>query len=430
MGSRVGTGIFADARRPRTNPRLLRLPLPLWYEPRRMLPYARPSITDAEIAEVEACLRSGWLATGPRAGRFEQLLATRLGVRHALGASTGTAALHLAVLACGVKPGDEVITTPMTWVSTANVLLHAGAVPVFADIDPATLNLDPARVAEVIGPRTKAILPVHFAGLPCDEDPLLELARTHHLALVEDAAHALGATYKGRAIGVIADATMFSFPPAKNLTTGEGGAVSTDSDEIAERVKLLRFHGIAQTPESRFGGRGPVAYDVVEAGFKYNFSDIQAALGIHQLARLDAMNDRRAALAAAYRERLAPVPHVAALGDAPYEYRHAWHILVVAIEPDALTIGRDEVIGLLRAAGIGAGLHFVPLHLQTLYRPMAEASRLPVATEADRRILTLPLFPEMENADVDRVVDALAGILRDHARNGAGRPAQGAAARP
>lgn len=393
-----------------------------------MLPYARPSITDDEIAEVEACLRSGWLATGPRAGRFEQLLASRLGVRHALGASTGTAALHLAVLACGIRPGDEVVTTPMTWVSTANVLLHAGAVPVFADVEPATLNLDPARVAEVLGPRTRAILPVHFAGQPCDEDAFLDLARGHGLFLVEDAAHALGASYKGRPIGAIADATMFSFHPAKNLTTGEGGAVTTDSDEIAERVKLLRFHGIAQTPESRFGGRGPVAYDVVEAGFKYNFSDIQAAIGIHQLARLDEMNRRRAELARAYRERLAALPHVEPLGDAPYEHVHAWHILVASIEPDALTIGRDEVIGLLRAAGIGAGLHFVPLHLQTLYKPMADASKLPVATEANRRILTLPLFPDMADSDVDRVVDALAGILRAHVRRGAERPAGAAAA--
>lgn len=385
-----------------------------------MLPYARPSITEAEIAEVEACLRSGWLATGPRAGRFEEMLAARLGVRHALGASTGTAALHLALLGCGVRPGDEVITTPMTWVSTANVILHAGAVPVFADVDPETLNLDPARVAEVIGPRTRAILPVHFAGQPCDEDAFVALARDHRLALVEDAAHALGAEHRGRPIGSLADATMFSFHPAKNATTGEGGAVTTDSDEIAERVRLLRFHGIAQTPESRFGGRGPVAYDVVEAGFKYNLSDIQAAIGIHQLARLDEMNERRRRLAEAYRERLAAVPHVAPLGTAPWPHRHAWHILVVSIEPDALAIGRDEVISALRARGIGAGLHFVPLHLQTLYRPMVpDPSRLAAATGANCRILTLPLFPDMADADVDMVVDGLAAVLRENARAGA-----------
>ncbi len=384
-----------------------------------MIPYARPSIGDAEVAEVEACLRSGWLATGPRAARFEQLLRERLGVRHALGASTGTAALHLAILAAGVGPGDEVITTPMTWVATANVVLHAGARPVFVDVDPGTLNIDPQRVAEAITPRTRALLPVHFAGQPCDEDALLGLARDHGLKLVEDAAHALGASYKGRPIGAIADATMFSFHPAKNATTGEGGAVTTDDEAIAERVKLLRFHGIAQSPESRFGGRGPAAYDVVEAGFKYNFSDIQAAIGIHQLARLDEMNARRRALAALYRERLARLPHVAPLAVAPYEQEHAWHLMVVAIEPDALTLDRDGVIEALRAAGVGAGLHFVPLHLQTLYRPMAgDPRRLPVATEAHRRILTLPLFPEMTDEQVGFVVDTLAGVLGEHARRG------------
>jgi dTDP-4-amino-4,6-dideoxygalactose transaminase len=396
--------------------------------PAPVLPYAKPSLTDLEIQEVEACLRSGWLATGPRAARFEEILATRLGVRHALAASSGTAALHLALLACGVGPDDEVITTPMTWVATANVILHCGARPVFADVEPLTLNLDPARVAEAITPRTRAILPVHFAGQPCDEDALVELARVHGLELIEDAAHALGATYKGRPIGAIADATMFSFHPAKNVTTGEGGAVTTDSDEVADRVKLLRFHGIAQSPEARFGGRGPAGYDVVAPGFKYNFSDLQAAIGIHQLARLDDMNARRRALAELYVERLARVPHVAPLGRAPYPHEHAWHILVVSIEPEALTIGRDEVIQALRAAGIGAGLHFVPLHLQTLYRPMvAEPERLSAATEADRRILTLPLFPEMGEAEVDQVVDALAGIIARHVR---GRDRHDAATHP
>jgi len=398
-----------------------------------VLPYAKPSLTELEIQEVEACLRSGWLATGPRAARFEELLATRLGVRHALAACSGTAALHLAVLGCGVRPGDEVITTPMTWVATANVILHAGARPVFADVDPVTLNLDPERVAEAITPRTRAVLPVHFAGQPCDEDRFQGLALAHRLALIEDAAHALGASYKGRPIGTFADATMFSFHPAKNLTTGEGGAVTTDSDAVAERVRLLRFHGIAQSPEARFGGRGPAAYDVVEAGFKYNFSDLQAAIGIHQLARLDDMNARRRELAALYVERLAAVPYVAPLGRASYEHEHAWHIMVVAIEPEALTIGRDEVIQALRVAGVGAGLHFVPLHEQTLYRPMvADPARLSVASDAGRRILTLPLFPDMSEADVDFVVDALAGIVARHVRRSAAPspPAALVASRP
>jgi UDP-4-amino-4-deoxy-L-arabinose-oxoglutarate aminotransferase len=362
-----------------------------------MIPYARPSIGEAEIAEVEACLRSGWLATGPRAARFEELLAARLGTRHALGASSGTAALHLALLAAGVGPGDEVVTTPMTWVATGNVILHAGAKPVFVDVERDTMNLDASLVEPAITPQTRAVLPVHFAGQPCDEDALLAVCRAHGLKLVEDA----------------------SFHPAKNVTTGEGGAVATDDDEIAARVRQLRFFGLAQSPESRFGGRGHAAYDVVEAGFKYNFSDLQAAIGIHQLAKLDAMNARRSELAALYREQLARVPHVAPLGSAPYPHEHAWHLMVVRVDADALTIDRDGFIQGLREAGVGAGLHFVPLHLMTLYREMAgDPRRLPVATEAHRGILTLPLFPEMTERDVGFVVDAVAKLVAEHARAG------------
>lgn len=382
-----------------------------------MLPYARPSITQAEIEEVEATLRSGWLSTGPRAERFERNLAERLGVAHALGASSGTAALHLAVLGAGVRPGDEVITTPMTWVSTANVILHAGAKPVFVDVEPGTLNLDARKVPDALTKKTRAILSVHFAGQPCDEDALLEIARAHGAMLIEDAAHALGASYKGRPIGAIADATMFSFHPAKNITTGEGGALTTNADSIAARAKMLRFHGIAQSPDGRFGGRSPVAYDAVEAGFKYNFTDIQAALGLHQLERLDAMNTRRGELAGHYVEQLATVQHVAPLARAPYPHDHAWHILVVVLEDAAISVDRDTFIGALRESGVGAGLHFVPLHLQSLYRPMvARPETLPVATDANRRILTLPLFPDMEDADVTFVVDQLKKTIRKYQR--------------
>jgi len=390
-----------------------------------VLPYARPSITEAEIDEVEACLRSGWLATGPRTARFEEELASRLGTAHAVAASTGTAALHLAVLVAGIGPGDEVVTTPMTWVSTANVLLHAGAVPVFVDVEPDTLNLDTKRIEEALTPRTRALLPVHYAGLPCDEDALLEIARARRLKIVEDAAHALGASYKGRPIGGIGDVTMFSFHPAKNLTTGEGGALSTDDEALAARARRLRFHGIDQTPESRFGGRGPAAYDVVEAGFKYNMSDLQAAIGIHQLARLDERNRRRRELAMRYRELLRSVPHVEPLADPSYEHEHAWHMLVVRIEPAALAIERDDVIQELRSRGIGAGVHFVPLHLQTLYRDRTDPKRLPVATEAHRRILTLPLFPDMRDGDVDFVVEVLATVIRENERGRVAAEARG-----
>lgn len=385
-----------------------------------MIPYARPSIGDDEIAEVEACLRSGWLSTGPRAQRFERELAASLGVKHALGACSGTAALHLAVLAAGVGPGDEVITTPMTWVSTANVLLHAGARPVFVDVEPGTLNIDCRRIPEAITPKTRALLPVHFAGQPCDEDALATLAKEHDLVLIEDAAHALGASFRDKPIGTFGAATMFSFHPAKNLTTGEGGALVTDSDDIAARAQRLRFHGIDQTADSRFGGRGAGVYDVVEAGFKYNFTDLQAAIGLHQLARLGAMNARRAQLAERYLEQLAHVRHVRPLSRAPYPHVNAWHLMVVQLEVEALAVTRDQVIAELKENGVAPGLHFVPLHLQTLYRPMVgHPSRLAVATDAFQRILSLPLYPDMTDTDVTTVVDALADVVRRHARGSA-----------
>lgn len=381
-----------------------------------MLPYARPTITEDEIREVEACLRSGWLATGPRTDRFEKALAAYCGTEACVATNTGTAALHLALLAAGVKAGDEVVTTPMTWVATANVVLHIGAVPVFADVEAATLNIDPARVEAAITDKTRAILPVHYAGLPCDEDALLELCRANGLALVEDAAHALGASYKGRPIGSIGDVTMFSFHPAKNLTTGEGGALVSSDLDLAARARRLRFHGIDMSPESRFGGRGPAAYDVVEPGFKYNISDLQSAIGLHQLAHLDERNRRRANLAMLYREHLANVPHVEPLGDAPYEYEHAWHMMVVRANTEALTLDRDGLIQTLREREIGAGVHFVPLHLQTLYRDRARDEDLPVATAAHRQILTLPLFPDMRDEDVTFVVDVLRDVVQSNVR--------------
>lgn len=381
-----------------------------------MLPYARPTITEDEIREVEECLRSGWLATGPRTQRFEEALAAFSGARCCVATNTGTAALHLALLAAGVRPGDEVITTPMTWVATANVVLHCGARPVFVDVEPGTLNIDPTRIETAITDKTRAVMPVHYAGLPCDEDALLEICRARDLALVEDAAHALGASYKGRPIGSIGDVTMFSFHPAKNLTTGEGGAIVCDDPELAARAKRLRYHGIDMSPESRFGGRGPAAYDVVEAGFKYNISDLQSAIGLHQLAHLAERNRRRADLAAAYRAALPTVPHVEPLRDAPYEYEHAWHMMVVRANTGALTLDRDGLVQALREREIGAGVHFVPLHLQTLYREAASGADLPVATEAHEQILTLPLFPDMRDEDVGLVVDVLRDVVDSHTR--------------
>ena len=386
-----------------------------------MLPYARPSITEAELAEVEACLESGWLSTGPRTERFEQALAAYTGAGFALGTNTGTAALHLALLAVGVGPGDEVVTTPMTWVSTANVILHAGATPVFADVDEGTLNLDPACVEEALSEKTRTILPVHYAGLPCDMDAIVELARARGASVVEDGAHALGARYKGRPIGSIGDATMFSFHPAKNMTTGEGGALVTSRDDVAVHARRLRFHGIDQSPQNRFGGRGPASYDVVEAGFKYNISDLQSAIGLHQLAALDERNQRRRSLAGLYRRELAHLEGVRALGDAAYDYDHAWHMMVVRVDTARLDVDRDGVVEAMRERGIGAGVHFVPLHLQTLYARHASRANLPNATRAHAEIVTLPLFPDMSDEDVARVIGVLEDVLTAHAGVPAGK---------
>jgi dTDP-4-amino-4,6-dideoxygalactose transaminase len=307
------------------------------------------------------------------------------------------------------------MTTPMTWVSTANVLLHAGARPVFVDVEPGTLNLDTALVEAAIGPRCVALLPVHFAGLPCNQRALADIARRRGLLVVEDAAHALGAEYDGRAIGRFGDATMFSFHAAKNITTGEGGALVTESKQIAERARRLRFHGIE--PGGRFGGRGPASYEVLEAGFKYAMSDLQAAIGLHQLARLDAMNARRRELVELYHQGLAAFPHVAPLAAAPYPHLHARHLMVVQVDTRALAITRDELVLALHAEGVGAAVHFVPLHLQQLYRSTPQyPPGLPVATTAHERIVTLPLFPAMTASDVAMVLDALERTLRRHLR--------------
>ncbi len=347
------------------------------------LPLSRPSIGPQEIEEVTACLRSGWLTSGPRVTRFEEAFAETVGVAHAVAMSSATAGLHLALLAAGVGPGDEVVTTPMTWASTGNMILAVGARPVFVDIDSGTLNIDQ----------------------PVDLDRLRAIAADHGLALIEDAAHALGTTYRGRPIGGGSAAAVFSFHPIKAITTGEGGMVATDDAALADRLRLLRFHGIARDAWSRYGRRGNPGYDIVALGFKYNMTDLQAALGLAQLARLQD------------REALAQVPAVEMLAPVSYPARHAWHLLVVRLRLEALRLGRDEVMDRLLAANIGVGLHFKALHLHRLYREQLALGpdALPHATSASERILSLPLFPGMTREDVEDVTSALAEILRRHA---------------
>src|SRR5271169_3988556 len=282
------------------------------------IPFSRPSIGEEEIAEVVDCLRSGWITTGSRTTRFEEDFAAVVHAPHALAVTSATAGLHLAMLALDLQPGDEVITTPLTWPATVNTIVLCGATPVLVDIEPDTLNLDVGLVESRLSPRTRAIVPVHFAGQPCDLDPLGALARAHNLRLVEDAAHALGAEYRGRPIGAIGDLTVFSFHPIKNITTGEGGMITTADEELARRVRLLRFHGVERDAWKAYGQAQLPLYDVTVPGLKYNLTDIQSAIGIHQLRKLTALNAERERLARRYDEALAGVPELRPLGRAAH----------------------------------------------------------------------------------------------------------------
>ncbi len=381
------------------------------------LPLSIPSIGAAEIEELTACARSAWLTSGPRVARFEETFSRLLGAPHAVAVSSGTAGLHLALLAAGVGAGDEVVTTPMTWAATGNMILAVGARPIFADVDPGTLNVGAEGVARAITPRTRAILPVHFAGQPVDLDAFRAIADRHGVTLIEDAAHALGASYRDRPVGGGSTAAVFSFHPIKAITTGEGGMVTTDDAGLADRLRLLRFHGIARDAWSRYGRRGAPDYEVVMLGFKYNLTDLQAALGLAQLARLEEFIRARTQVAAWYRELLAPISAVEMLADVPYPARHAWHLLVVRLRLEQLRVDRDAVMEALLAANIGVGLHFKALHLHRLYRERLSISpeALPHATRASASIVSLPLFPGMTRNDVQDVASALQDVLLRHA---------------
>jgi len=366
---------------------------------------------------VSACLRSGWLTSGPRVREFEERFAGLVGVEHAVAVSSGTAALHLALLASGIGPGDEVITTPITWAATANMIVAVGAEPVFAEVDAATLMLDPDAVAAAVGPRTRAILPVHYAGQPVDLDAIRAVAARHGLLVIEDAAHALGTTYRGRPIGGGSTAAAFSFHPMKAITTGEGGMITTDDGALADRMRLLRFHGITRDAWNRYARHGHPGYEVTALGFKYNLTDMQAALGVVQLERLESFVDARTRVAGWYRDALAGFSTLAMLDPVPYPSRHAWHLLVVRLRLERLGDTRDAIMHGLLECNVGVGLHFTALHEHAFYRARRapSAPSLPNATRASAEILSLPLFPEMTRTDVDDVAAALQQTVGRHA---------------
>jgi perosamine synthetase len=380
--------------------------------PAHSIPFYRPDVGEEEIAAVVETLRSGWLTVGPRTQRFEHEFAKKIGSAHAVAVSSCTAALHLALDALSLKPGDEVVTSTLTFTATGATIIHAGGTPVLADCDPETLNLDPADVLRKITPRTRAIVPVHFAGHPAAMDEILQIARQHRLTVIEDAAHALPASYRGRRIGTIGDLTAFSFYATKNLTTGEGGMLTTADEALAERLQTRRLHGMSRNAWRRYSTSGTWRYDVSYPGFKYNMTDMAAAMGLVQLRRLPALHRRRHQIAALYTELLADMPQLQLPVSRP-EVEHAWHLYVVRMRPEQLRIHRDEVIEELKAAGVATSVHFIPLHLHSYYseRFGYRPEDFPIASAAADTILSLPLFTLMCNDEVRYVAATLQRIL-------------------
>jgi dTDP-4-amino-4,6-dideoxygalactose transaminase len=379
------------------------------------LPLSRPTIGEEEIQEVTAVLRSGWITTGPKVELFEEKFKDYLGISDAVAVSSGTAGLHLALLAAGVGPGDEVITSTMTFVATANAIVFCGARPVFVDCDPQTLNLDIEEVRRRISPKTRAVIPVHFAGQPCPMTELSEIATQYGLFLIEDAAHALGREYRGQKIGTVADATVFSFHPIKAITTGEGGMVVTRNRQWAERMRHLRFHGIQSTAWQRHGGGRSPHYSINFPGFKYTMMDLQAAIGIHQMDRLETFVSRRTFLSELYNCEFRDIGAVQPLGRVSYPHRHSWHLYVVRLDTDGSSTDRDSLLEYLRARRIGAGIHFPVLHLQPYYQERWGFKRgdFPNAERVSERILSLPLFPAMREKDVGDVVRAVSEMFEE-----------------
>jgi dTDP-4-amino-4,6-dideoxygalactose transaminase len=380
--------------------------------PQRSVPFYRPDVGDEEIAAVVDTLRTGWLTVGPRTHEFEQQFARAVGAPHAVAVSSCTAALHLALDALDIEPGDEVITSTLTFAATAAAIVHSGARPVLVDCTRDTLNIDPADVVRKLTPRTRAVVPVHFAGQPAPMDELVEIARQHRLKIVEDAAHALPASYRGHPIGSIGDLTAFSFYATKNLTTGEGGMLTLTDAALADRLRSRRLHGMSRDAWRRYSGQGSWRYDVSYPGFKYNMTDIAASMGLVQLRRLPALHRRRQAIVALYEALLGDRPELEPLA-APADCTHAWHLYVVRMRPERLRIDRDTLIEQLKADGVGTAVHFIPLHLHSFYREVLgyRPEDFPVATAAAETILSLPLFTLMSDDDVRYVAATLGRIL-------------------
>ncbi len=381
------------------------------------LPFHVPDIGEEEIQAVVRTLRSGWLTTGPKVRQLEEGFARYVGCQHALAVNSGTAALHLALDAIGIKEGDEVLVPTITFAATAEVVLYFKAKPVLVDCRRDTFNIDPDQIEKKVTSKTRAIIPVHFGGQPCEMDRILEIARKYNLKVIEDAAHALPARYQGKIVGTISDITCFSFYATKTITTGEGGMATTENPEWADRMRIMSLHGISKDAWKRYTADGSWYYDILYPGYKYNLTDIAAAIGIEQLKKCDRFWEARRRIAAVYDEGFADLPEIRTPACRP-DVQHAWHLYVIQLELERLRINRNEFIEALKHENIGASVHFIPLHLHPYYRNTMgyKPQDFPNASAAYDRIVSLPIYPRMTDADVQDVIGAITHIIRKHRR--------------
>ncbi len=377
------------------------------------LPYGTQWLDEKEIEEVIDTLKSSWITTGPKMCLFEDNFKNLIGSKFAVAVNSGTAALHISTSSIDIKPGDEVITTPLTFVASSNCVIYRGGTPIFADIKKDTYNIDPNEIKKKITPNTKAIIPVHFSGQPCDMDEIIEIAHENNLFIIEDAAHAIDAEYKNRKVGNMSDLTAFSFHPVKNITTAEGGMVTTNDDELYNKLIMFRTHGISKDAVKRFGKSGDFFYDMKYLGYRYNLSEIHASIGIHQLNKLEFFQKRRREIVKLYYRELKDLEEITL----PYvkkDIKHTWHLFIIQLNLAKLRVNRDHIFKALREENIGVNVHYIPVHYHSFYKNKfgLKKGSLPNTEWLYPRILTIPLFPKMSDDDVYDVINALNKIIK------------------
>jgi perosamine synthetase len=381
------------------------------------LPFALPDIDETEFHEVKEALQSGWITTGPKTKKFEAKFAKAVGAKHAIAVNSCTAAMHLALEALGVRQGDEVVTSPYTFAATAEVIRYFDARPVFVDVEPRFLNLNPDLIEQAVTPKTKIILPVHLGGMPAEMDAIRDVAIRHGIPVIEDAAHAFPSHYKRKSIGSISEFTCFSFYATKSITTGEGGMITTDNDDWADRCRIMSLHGISKDAWKRYSAEGSWYYEIVAPGYKYNMTDIAAAMGLAQLHKADAMHARRKVIAGMYNEAFKHNPVLQIPADEP-RMQHAWHLYMLRLHLNALTIDRGRFIEEMKKKGIGCSVHFIPLHIHPYYRDLYgfKPEDFPVAYREYTREVSLPIYSKMTDRDVVRVIDGVFDIVKKSRR--------------